>query len=116
MGEDPEFYDLLSNLNVDLELIFCFSFCVLLFFAFKFVLFRTQELSTTSTFKLFRKFAIAFLDSLAETTSALRMTSVFYEFYIFIIVTLLTNNIKTNKVVSFCCSLRAFQIEMHRTL
>lgn len=99
IGEEEDFYDLLSNLNVDLELIFWFSFCMILFFSFKFVLFRLVESSPDSTFSHLRKFAMAYLDNLAETMSALRMTSLFYEFFITLVTLLLTNNIKTNKVV-----------------
>lgn len=101
IDDEDEFYDLLSNLNVDAELIFWFSICLLSFFVFNFSLFRMQvhSRSSVSTFRLVQKFAIAFLDNLLTTTTALRMTSLFYEFYMTIITLLLTNNIKTNKVV-----------------
>ena len=108
IGEPDEFYDLLSNLNVDLELILWFSFGLLAFFTFNFFLFRAQEKArsrSTGTFELLKKFVIGFLNNLIATTTALRMTSLFYEFYIMVITLLLTNNIKTNKVVilsGFC--------------
>lgn len=94
---DHEFYDLTTNLNVGFELIFWFTFTLLLFWIFKFALFKYTNRDRTSI-RLMKEIMIRLLTDFEDSSTTFRMLSLFYELYIMIVQLLLTNNIKTNKV------------------
>ena len=100
-----ENYDLLNNLNMGYEITFWFICLVLFAFLFRlFVIFMTykERRILKRTKKKFRRLFFIGLrtDQLfSQTFSALSSFIVSYKIFIWLFAMILTNNIKTNKVV-----------------
>ena len=100
-----EHYDLLNNLNLGYEITIWFICFVLFAFLFRiyviFLTYKENQILKRSKYKFRRLFFIGLRTEqlLLRAFSALRSSIVSYKVFIWLSMVVLTNNIKTNKVV-----------------